>query len=136
MKEGKMRSPLPNVILLLLGVPVAFGQYDDYYNNYGDDSDSDPQYDPCHFYDYAHDENGECHHAAFPPKDTIVEEKKCCKGHKYMFYDNCDERETTDKLMCGDPNRTSTDPVHLSYAVTCPKGCTLKLLTPGKSLNI
>ena len=126
--------------VFLLQESVVFGQ-DDYNNyevdygsenyNYPDDNGSDPGYDPCYFYDNAHEENGNCTHEAFP-NDKIVEEKKCCKGHKYMFHDHCHENDG--KLMCGDPNKSNTAPVHLSHAMKCPKNCSMKLLGPGRTV--
>ena len=100
--------------------------YEDYNYNY-----EGPEFDICHWYDDDHAENGNCFHDSFL-EDNIDDGMKCCDGHKYIFYDQCDTRENDGKLMCGDPSLPKADPVQLSHTLKCPQGCKPKLLNQGR----
>lgn len=117
---------------------IVGGQYDESYPNYDSNYpdyggyDGGPEFDACHFYDEEHGANGKCFHKSFLEENEIDDNfKKCCDGHKYIFRDQCDKRENNGEVMCGDPLQSKTDPVNLSFNLTCPQYCKPELLNQG-----
>ena len=138
-KIVKMRPTVLTRIVLLHAVIfykilIVVGQSDDYYSNYDNNYpnyDEGPKFDSCHFYDDDHEANGNCFHKSLLEVDEIDNNLRCCDGHKYIFYDQCEKRKNNGKLMCGDPSLSRMDPVNLSHNLICPQHCKPKLLNQG-----
>ena len=129
-KNWKLLCTFLTLVVLIMGTKGKAQEDPDnsfYYE--GDDYDGYGPEDPCDgrqcsFYD---DETcaKECHINKLPA-ETIQEKygdkvETCCSEHGYTFHDQCEERDTANKLVCGHAHR---DPTLISSVLPCPKHCT------------
>ena len=64
---------------------------DSYYAYYSDDDYGGTDVDPCdhELTDYDVEGGSDCTHEDFNELPVLQEEKPCCTGHGYIFYDSC-----------------------------------------------
>lgn len=126
------------LLILFLIATLSSGSNHTDYANYDDDDDyyyDHEEYDPNDYgpsrsideCDYFYDmkEAGECHHDKLPQYNlqqqfghtNIV---TCCPDQGYIFFDNCQTRDTADSLACGAKGQT---PTNLKHGLECPSNC-------------